>query len=75
LLLRSFAVPIIAANIVAWPVAYNAARAYLGAFVAPIALTPTPFVLCLLSTLLIVAVAVGGQTLRAARLRPSVTPL
>jgi putative ABC transport system permease protein len=75
LLLRSFAVPIIVANIVAWPVAYNAARAYLGAFVAPIALTPTPFVLCLLSTLLIVAVAVGGQTLRAARLRPSVTPL
>jgi putative ABC transport system permease protein len=70
LLLGAFAKPVVAGTAMAWPAAYLAARAYLEAFVAPIALTPAPFALCLAATLLIVVATIGAQTLRAASASP-----
>jgi putative ABC transport system permease protein len=71
LLLRGFGTPVVLANLVAWPAAYLAARAYLNLLRAPIALTLWPFVLALVVTLAIACIAVGGQTLRGARAQPA----
>ncbi|HUL82681.1 MAG TPA: ABC transporter permease [Gammaproteobacteria bacterium] len=71
MLLASFSRPVLVANVVAWPLGYIAARAYLDTFQAPIQLTPWPFALSLAITLAIAWLAVGSQTLRAARARPA----
>ena len=71
MLLTSFSLPVLVANVVVWPLAYIAARSYLDAFQAPIALTPLPFLLSLAITLAIAWLAVGTQTLHAARTRPA----
>lgn len=71
MLLAAFGKPVVIANIVAWPFAYIAEHRYLEQFLNPIALTPLPFVGSLLVTLAIAWLAVGGQTLRAARSRPA----
>jgi putative ABC transport system permease protein len=73
MLLASFAKPIVIANLVAWPVAYLAGRAYLDMFAYSVPLTPLPFVSCLAVTLAIGCAAVAAQTLRAARTRPAET--
>jgi putative ABC transport system permease protein len=70
LLLASFTRPVLAANVIAWPFAYLAGRAYLDVFVDPIPLTPRPFAVGLAVSLLISWLAVGGQTWRAARSTP-----
>jgi putative ABC transport system permease protein len=69
MLLGSFTKPVLVANLIAWPLAWIAASAYLEVFLNPIRLTALPFVLCLAFTLGIAWIAVGGQTLRAARAR------
>jgi putative ABC transport system permease protein len=71
MLLASFSMPVLAANLVVWPLAYLAARKYLEAFQAPISVTPLPFLLSLAITLAIAWLAVGTQTLHAARARPA----
>jgi putative ABC transport system permease protein len=71
MLLKDFARPVVIANIIAWPFAYMAARVYLNLFVTRIALTPTPFALSLLITLLVARGAVGAQAWRAARVKPA----
>jgi putative ABC transport system permease protein len=71
MLLASFSRPVLVANVIVWPLAYIAARKYLETFQAPIALTPLPFALSLVITLAIAWLAVGSQTLRAARTRPA----
>jgi putative ABC transport system permease protein len=71
MLLASFSKPVLIANVIVWPVAYIAARTYLDEFQAPIAVTPLPFVLSLAITLAVAWLAVGSQTLRAARARPA----
>jgi putative ABC transport system permease protein len=71
MLLASFSMPVLVANVVVWPLAYVAARKYLDAFQAPIAVTPVPFLLSLAITLAIAWLAVGTQTLHAARTRPA----
>ncbi|HZF31492.1 MAG TPA: ABC transporter permease [Gammaproteobacteria bacterium] len=71
LLLRSFSMPVVIANLIAWPAAYLAARAYLHLLRAPIVLTIWPFAASLLVTLAIACIAVGGQTVRAARAKPA----
>lgn len=71
LLLRGFALPVLIASVVAWPVAYLAARGYLLQFADPIEVTPWPFVACLALTLVVAAFAVGGQTWRAATPPPA----
>jgi putative ABC transport system permease protein len=71
MLLASFSKPVLVANVVVWPLAYMAARSYLDTFSAPIGLTPLPFLLSLAVTLVIAWLAVGSQTLRAARAHPA----
>jgi putative ABC transport system permease protein len=71
MLLATFSRPVVIANAIVWPVAYFAARAYLRAFLDPISLSPLPFVLALAVTLAIAWLAVGMQTVQAARLRPA----
>jgi putative ABC transport system permease protein len=71
MLLTSFSKPIVVANLIAWPVGYYVARIYLNVFIQRISLTAVPFMLSLAVALLIACVAVGGQTLRAARVSPA----
>lgn len=70
MLLGSFTKPVLVANVISWPFAYLAGRAYLDVFVDPIALTPWPFAGGLAVSLLISWLAVGGQSWRAARSAP-----
>ena len=71
MLLRSFGLPVLIANVIVWPFAYWAARAYLEQLLSPIDLTVWPFAFSLVATLGIACVAVVGQTLRAALARPA----
>jgi putative ABC transport system permease protein len=71
MLLRGFSVPVVVANLIAWPAAYVAARSYLDMLIAPIEITVWPFLLSLLVTLGIAWIAVSGQTLRAAHMKPA----
>lgn len=72
MLLRDFAKPIVVANLVAWPLGYLAAQAYLSIFIQRSGLTPLPFVASLAITVLIAWLAVGSQAWRAARANPAV---
>jgi putative ABC transport system permease protein len=69
-LLSRFTVPVVVGNAIAIPIAYMVAELYLGTFLYRIELTVWPFVLSFLTTLLVAWIAVGYQTLRAARLNP-----
>jgi putative ABC transport system permease protein len=71
MLLRSFTTPVLIANVIAWPFAYVAGRAYLNVFLDPISLTPVPFAIALAVSLTIAWLAVGGQTWRAASSAPA----
>jgi putative ABC transport system permease protein len=71
LLLWDFSKPVLVANLVVWPFAVFAAERYLGTFAQRMTLGPWPFFAALLATLLVALAAVGGQVLRAARLRPT----
>jgi putative ABC transport system permease protein len=71
-LLAGFGWPVLAANVIAWPLAYVAARAYLAVFIQPIELTARPFVASLVLTLLVACLAVARQTWSAARLKPAI---
>jgi putative ABC transport system permease protein len=71
LLLRSFGRPVVIANVIAWPIAYVGARAYLVRFLDPVALTPWPFTLSLAITIGVACIAVAAQTLRSAATRPA----
>lgn len=71
MLLLSFSIPVIVANVAAWPAAYITARQYLDTFVAPISLTPWPFMLCLAATIALAWLAVAAQSVTAARARPA----
>lgn len=71
LLLTDFSKPVIIANLIAWPLGYLAAQTYLSSFAHHIDLTVWPFALSMLITLGIAWLAVGGQTYRAASVRPA----
>jgi putative ABC transport system permease protein len=71
MLLLDIGKPVLIANVIAWPLGYVAAQAYLSIFMHRIIVTPAPFLLTLLFTVLIAVLAVGGQALRAARVRPA----
>ena len=70
-LFGAFGWPVVVANLIAWPLAYFAARAYLNVFIQPIALGALPFLGSLVLTLLIAGLAVARQTWRTARLKPA----
>jgi putative ABC transport system permease protein len=71
LLLVDFSKPILIANLLAWPLAWLAAQAYLSAFTHRVALTPAPFAVSLALTLAIAWAAVLGEVLKAASVRPA----
>jgi putative ABC transport system permease protein len=57
--------------LIAWPLGYLAAQAYLHVFIQRISITPLPFVASLAIVLLIAWAAVGSQAWRAARANPA----
>lgn len=71
LLLVDFSKPILIGNVLAWPLGYFAAEAYLSAFTHRIELTLSPFALSLAITFVIAWAAVTGEVLRAASVRPA----
>lgn len=71
LMLWDFSKPVLVANVLAWPLAFVAAQAYLKAFADRTPLTPLPFLISLGVTLVIAWSTVAGQAYRAARLRPA----
>jgi putative ABC transport system permease protein len=72
LLLWDFSKPVLVANLAVWPLAYVAARAYLDLFIERMTLTPLPFLVMLVATLLIAWIVVGVQVVCAARLNPTI---
>ncbi|HET8700022.1 MAG TPA: FtsX-like permease family protein, partial [Gammaproteobacteria bacterium] len=71
LMLWDFSKLVIAANVIAWPLAWLAARAYLDLFVQRMELTPAPFAFALVVSLAVAWLAVLTDALRAARLQPA----
>jgi putative ABC transport system permease protein len=71
LLLMDFVRPIVIANLIAWPFAYLAARAYLSLFMAPVRLTPWVFLASLAASVGIACIVVYAQSLRASRAQPA----
>ncbi len=71
LLVWDFSKPVLIANLITWPLAFFAARAYLSLFVDQIPLTPTPFIASLVITTLIAWVAVATQVFLAAQTQPA----
>ena len=70
-LVREFTWPVLIANLIAWPIAYYAANLYLYNFMQRMDLTPVPWIIGLVITLLIAWVSVGGQAFKAARVKPA----
>ena len=70
LLAWQFSKPVVAANLIAWPVAWWAMRDWLNGFDARIALGPGPFAFAGLLALAIALATVAGQAIRVARLNP-----
>jgi putative ABC transport system permease protein len=71
LLVWDFSKPVLIANILAWPLAFLAASAYLRLFVDRIALTPMPFLWSLAMTMVVAWFAVASQVFLAGRLAPA----
>jgi putative ABC transport system permease protein len=71
LLVTDFSKPVIVANALGWPLAYFAIQLYLSNFTQRTNITPLPFVLGLVITILIAWLAVGVQATRAARMNPA----
>lgn len=71
LLLRQMLTPVLLANLIAWPLAYFAMRAWLGSFDQRIGLNPGYFLAASLLAVAIAAVTVVGQAIRLARSEPA----
>ncbi len=71
MLLADFAKPVIIGNLLAWPLGYVLANAYLAQFSDRIALTPLPFALAFSITLLVALATVGSRALKAASINPA----
>ena len=70
MLLKNFSVPVLIANLVAWPFAYYACLSYLSLFNDAIDITPLPFLLTMVVSLLVSWIAIYGQTWKAANTSP-----
>ena len=71
LLLWQFLRPVLFANLAVWPLAYMAARVYVDVFIRPVSLTPLPFLLSLLVTVLVTGAVVARQAVLSARQKPA----
>ena len=70
LLVWQFSRPVIAANIIAWPIAWWVMRDWLNGFDQRIALTPVPFLVAAAIALGIAIVTVVGHAVKVARSNP-----
>ncbi|MCD2324294.1 FtsX-like permease family protein [Sphingomonas sp. IC-56] len=70
LLAWQFSKPVVLANVIAWPVAWWAMRAWLNGFDLRIGLSPAPFLLAGLLALSVALATVAGQSFRVARTNP-----
>jgi putative ABC transport system permease protein len=70
-IIREFLVPILLANLIAWPLSYWAMSVWLRSFAYRTALSAGIFPMVGLAVLLIAVVTVGFQTVRAARAHPA----
>jgi putative ABC transport system permease protein len=57
--------------LIAWPAGYYFMNRWLGGFVERTSLGPWPFLAAAAAMLVVVAIAVGSRTLRAARANPA----
>ena len=71
LLLSRFMRPVIAANLIAWPLAYLAMRRWLAGFDDRIALSPWFFLLAAIGAAAIATLTIFGQSWRVARAEPA----
>jgi putative ABC transport system permease protein len=71
LLLTDFSRPVLVGNVIAWPLAWVAANAYLSSFADRIDLTVAPFLVSMGLTLLLAWAAVIGVVLKAATVHPA----
>lgn len=71
LLIRDFSKPIVAANLLAWPLAFLAAQIYLNFFTDRARITPLPFIDSLALLLSIAWLVIGSRVWRAARANPA----
>ncbi|MHB8815723.1 MAG: FtsX-like permease family protein, partial [Steroidobacteraceae bacterium] len=70
LMLWRISVPVLVANLIAWPVAYAYLRQWLDGYAYRIPLSPVYFLAAALTALLVAWVTVYGNTLRLARVSP-----
>jgi putative ABC transport system permease protein len=70
LLVWQFSKPVVAANLIAWPIAWWAMRDWLNGFDARVPLGPGPFLAAGSLALAIALATVAGQAIRVARLNP-----
>lgn len=70
LLVWQFSIPVLIANLIAWPVAWWLMRDWLNGFDQRIALTPLPFLAAALAALAIAVATVAGHAIRIARTSP-----
>jgi putative ABC transport system permease protein len=70
LFLWQFTVPVLLANLIAWPLAYALMRRWLQGFAYRIDLTWQPFALATVAAVLIAWLTVSARALKAARARP-----
>jgi len=70
LLAWQFSKPVVLANLVAWPAAWWAMRAWLNGFDLRIGLGPAPFLIAGMLALLVALATVAGQSFRVARTNP-----
>ncbi len=71
LLVGQFLRPVLMANLIAWPLAFVAMRAWLAGFDDRIALSPLFFIVASLIAIVIAVLTVLGQSLRASRAAPA----
>jgi ABC-type antimicrobial peptide transport system permease subunit len=71
MLLRNFAIPVVIANIVVWPIVFPLMSGYLGIFANRTSLSVMPFFGSLFVSVVVACIAVSVQSLRAARMKPA----
>ncbi len=70
LLLWQFSMPVLVANLIAWPIAWWALSGWLESFIDRIGLTPLPFVAAGMAVLLVAWITIAGHTFRVAQRSP-----
>ncbi len=71
MLIKDFSIPILIANVIAWPIAYLILKVYVSIFTQRTALSIAPFIAGLLITVSVAWIAVTAQATRAARMNPA----